>query len=635
MLPPIIVVMGVSGSGKSTIGKMLAEAMHLPFYDADDYHPAANVQKMQAGIPLDDVDRFSWLTRLHALAEDLLNENGGVIACSALKESYRQILSDGIEPHIKWIFLEGEYDLIESRMQDRHGHYMPVGLLKSQFDALEIPSYAIRVSITNSPAAIVQQIMNAVSDSTDNNRSELGIVGLGVMGRNLALNFADHGVALSLYNRHVDGKEEHVARDLIATHPELSIAKGFDDLQAFVASLETPRRIVLMIEAGKVVDTVLEQLTPLLQSGDIIADCGNSHFHDTQHRQQQLAHSGVHLLGVGVSGGEKGARYGPAIMPGGDAQAYAMLRHAFESIAAKDNNNKPCCTYIGPQGSGHFVKMVHNGIEYAEMQLIAEVYGILRHGYGYSPDRIAELFSGWQAGVHRSFLLEITIQILQKQNRDGRLLDQISDATRSKGTGGWTLQAANDLGIASPVIAAAVHARFLFGGAESRTQTSMHYTAPAKQSMTITETQLADAFYLARIINHHLGFELLRAASNAYGWNLDLREIARIWTNGCIIRSALMEQLHDVLPQPVLMYPTMITRVSAMRETLSGLVIAGAMDSHHIPCHAAALNYLNGLTIHQPTGNLIQAQRDYFGAHGFEKVDDLTGKIYHGDWLMG
>lgn len=620
--------MGVSGSGKSTIGRLLAEAMRLPFYDGDDFHPEANVQKMQAGIPLEDADRFSWLQRLHALANDLLKENGGVIACSALKESYRKILSKGIEPHVKWILLDGEYALIESRMQDRHGHYMPVGLLQSQFDVLEIPSYAIRVSITSTPVVIVQQIMNALSN-TIKSHSELGIIGLGVMGRNLALNFADHGIALSLYNRHVDGEEEHIARDLITAHPELSHARGFDDLQAFVASLETPRRIVLMIEAGKVVDAVLDQLTPLLQSGDIVADCGNSLYHDTQRRQQQFSQSGVHILGVGVSGGEKGARYGPAMMPGGDAQAYAMLRQAFESIAAKDKHDNPCCAYIGSQGSGHFVKMVHNGIEYAEMQLLAEVYGILRHGYRYNPDQIAEVFTQWHADAHRGFLLDITIEILGRQEDDRWLIDEISDVTKSKGTGGWSLQTANELGVASPLIAAAVHARLLFGDADGRAQASLLYTAPAKQPLAVDETQLCDAFFLARIINHHLGFELLRAASDTFGWDLDLREISRIWTNGCIIRSELMEQLHDVLPQSIIMHPTMITRVSEIREALSGLVIAGAKDSHHIPCHAAALNYLNGLTIDQPTGNLIQAQRDVFGAHGVQRVDDPSGKMHH------
>ncbi|HLF65292.1 MAG TPA: NADP-dependent phosphogluconate dehydrogenase [Saprospiraceae bacterium] len=631
----LIILMGVSGSGKTTIGKMLADALHLPFFDGDTYHPVENVAKMRAGIPLDDTDRYGWLQKLHTLATDLLKQNGGVIACSALKESYRNLLMEGMSHQVKWILLEGEYDLIKSRMQARSEHYMPADLLVSQFATLESPEYAVRVSIDQSPEVIVEHIMGILS------KMEIGIVGLGVMGRGLALNFAGKGFVLSLYNRHVAGKEEHIASDFIGAHRELTAAKGFDDITLFAESLQVPRKILLIVEAGNAVDTVLEQLSPLLSTGDVIADCGNSHYTDTERRQEMLAQRAVHYLGVGISGGEKGARYGPSIMPGGNPEGYVLMQKALESIAARDRQNRPCCSYIGKAGAGHFVKMVHNGIEYAEMQLIAEVYGLLRHGYGYDPDRVANLFALWDSGTHHSFLLDITVQILRKREGDGWLLDKISDAARSKGTGGWTLQAANELGVPSPMIAAAVHARFLSGRTAERHRAVTTYhsaggihdfhlpTGVSPSAQPFDDVQLADAFYLARLINHHLGFELLREASKLFDWSLDLREIARIWTNGCIIRSTLMESLLDVLPEPLLLHPTFQTQVESMRNALSDLVTTGTSHVLHLPCHGAALNFLNGYTINEPTANLIQAQRDFFGAHGFERIDDASGKSYH------
>jgi 6-phosphogluconate dehydrogenase len=629
---------------------MLAGAMSLPFYDGDDFHPEANIEKMRMGIPLEDADRYAWLQRLHGHAIDLSKHNGGVIACSALKESYRELLMDGIAQQVKWILLDGEYDLIKTRMQQRTGHYMPVDLLNSQFDALEIPPYAIRISIDQTPEAIVEQIMESLT------KNEMGIVGLGVMGRALALNFADKGVSLSLYNRHVAGKEEHVARDYIAAHDILQNANGFDNLPAFVESLQTPRKILLMVEAGNAVDALIEHLCPLLSPGDVIADCGNSHYTDTKRRIDHLAKQNLYFLGVGISGGEEGARRGPSIMPGGSKEGYVLFQPLLEGIAARDKQNNPCCNYIGNDGAGHFVKMVHNGIEYAEMQLIAELYGTLRHGYGYHPDAIAELFEQWKTDIHQSFLLEITAQILRKREDDSWFLDNISDASQSKGTGGWTLQAANELAIASPMIAAAVHARFLFGDAEGRAQAFKVYQgriddsclpqgmplAPAGTACLpagtarfndaqphLDEGGLGDAYYLARLINHHLGFELLRAASKAYDWNLDLQEISRIWSQGCIIRSLLMESLYDILPTPILVHQEVYPQVEAMRSALIDFVVSGASHCTHMPCHSAALNFLNGFIADQPTGNLIQAQRDFFGAHGFQRTDDPFGKMYH------
>ena len=630
----IIFIMGVSGSGKTTIGRLLAEKLNLPFYDSDDYHPTENVAKMQSGIPLTDEDRMPWLHRIHELAKELLAKEGGVIACSALKESYRAILHKGIFPQVRWIHLDGEKELIAARMTSRKGHYMPVDLLTSQFDILEKPDYALRIHVDRKPEEIVKQIADTL------NQTSLGIIGLGVMGRSLTLNFAEKGFTLSLFNRHVEGKEEYVARNLVEQQPLLHSAKAFDHLVPFVESLEVPRRIILMIEAGSAVDAVLEQIVPLLSSGDVVADCGNSHFSDTQRRAELLNHQGVYFLGVGISGGEKGARHGPSVMPGGSKEGYVMLRDAFSSIAARDNDGKPCCSFIGPDGAGHFIKMVHNGIEYAEMQLIAEVYSFMRHGLGYPVNRIVDLFERWQAELHRSYLLEITIHILRKREGEQLLLDLISDAAKSKGTGSWVLQAAAELGIPSPLISAALHARLLSGLTEERThamQAYDHGDIPVNQTSEVNpdqEAEFADAFYLARIINHHLGFSLMHDASLAYHWDLDLREISRVWTNGCIIRSAFMERLSEDLKPgiPLLLQEMIIAGTERRRSSLSNFLTKGIGLGIALPCHSAAFNFLQAYTQSQPTGNLIQAQRDYFGAHGFQRVDDLTGRMYHGGW---
>ncbi len=438
----VIFILGVSGSGKTTIGQMLAGRMDLQFLDADDFHTPENVEKMRAGIPLTDADRAPWLRSLNQVAVTLAESIGGVIACSALKEAYRSVLSKGIGSYCTWVFLEGDQALIAKRLKQRHGHYMPAGLLASQFAILEIPRNAIRVSVDATPETIVQRIMKALSPRP------VGIIGLGVMGRNLALNIAGKGFPVSLYNRHVPGSEENVARNFISKHTELKDACGFDDLRAFAESLPKPRRILLMIEAGRAVDDVLDEISQLLSPGDVIADCGNTHCRDTERRMEKCTTHGIHYVGTGISGGADGARHGPAIMAGGDAAGYILIEEILTAIAARDRDDTPCAAYCGPGGSGHYIKMVHNGIEYAEMQLIAEVYGILRHGQGLSPDEIARIFSGWNKGASAGYLLDITVDILRTRQGDGWLLDSISDVAGSKGTGAWSVQAADALAAA-------------------------------------------------------------------------------------------------------------------------------------------------------------------------------------------
>lgn len=622
--PRVIVVMGVSGSGKSTIGSALAHHLGIPFVDGDGVHPPQNIAKMQAGIALNDTDRIPWLQHLHEIATQHLSHEGCVIACSALKEQYRNMLTQDIAHHCTWVLLEGTYEIIHARMQSRDGHYMPPELLKSQFDILEIPSYAFSISVELTPKEIVSRIVENLQ------LAEAGIIGLGVMGRNLALNIASNEITLALYNRHVSGSEEHVARDFVNTF--LPDAKPFDALAPFVAALQRPRRILLMIDAGRAVDDVLNTLIPLLSRGDVIADCGNSHFNDTERRAAMLHVHGIFYLGTGISGGEKGARTGPAIMPGGDVDGYAITKPLLNAIAARDRNAQPCCSFTGSGGAGHFVKMVHNGIEYAEMQLIAETYGLLRHVQGNDPDMIATLFDEWNAGTQQSFLLEITAQILRRREGSGWLLDQISDAARSKGTGGWTLDAATALGMPSPVIAAAVHARFLSAHTEERSRADIFFHHNEKRDDILTGPTLHDALYLARLVNHHLGFLLLQRASAAYGWHLDLKEIARIWTSGCIIRSALMMRAQSILPDLVLHAANVVLDIEQMRIALHAAVITGAQHHLAMPCHSAALQFLNAYTTCQPVANLIQAQRDAFGAHGYTRKDDPSGRSHHTDW---
>jgi len=401
----VVFIMGVSGVGKSTIGEMLSKDLGIPFFDGDDYHPVENIEKMTKGMPLNDKDRAEWLVGLNRLVKDQLNNNGCILACSALKKHYREILENGIADCNIWIHLYGSYDLIKSRMEGRSGHFMPINLLKSQLETLEEDQNAIKVNINNPPEAILRKLKESLT-----NRSEIGLFGLGVMGKSLARNLANNAFKISMYNRHVPGVEENVAVEFKNDYPELTRAKAFDDLPAFVTSLQKPRKILLMVNAGKILDSVIDNITPLLSAGDTLIDGGNSNYKKTRDRYYYLSSQKINFLGVGISGGEEGALKGPSIMPGGDADIFDSVKPYLEAISAKDGEGKPCCTYIGKDGSGHFVKMIHNGIEYAEMQLLSEIYWIFKN-QGKSPDEIADEFQLWE-NTSSSYLLDITIQIL-------------------------------------------------------------------------------------------------------------------------------------------------------------------------------------------------------------------------------
>ncbi len=465
--------------------------------------------------------------------------------------------------------------------------------------------------------------------------AEFGLIGLGVMGKSLSLNLAEKGFQLSLFNRHVEAVEEKVAERFVKEESLLEKASGFDDLPEFVNSLSPPRRILLMIKAGPALDQMIEEMLPFLSPGDVLIDGGNSHYKDTKRRIAFLKTKELHFIGTGISGGEEGARHGPSIMPGGPKEAYDLVSPYLEAIAAKEQLGKTCCAYIGKDGAGHFVKMVHNGMEYAEMQLIAESYGLLRQGAGYSPNEIADMFQSWVQMGLGSYLLEITIKILRTKDGEDWLIDKILDKAGNKGTGSWTTIASAELGIPSTMITAALFARYTSAFKKERIENSAVYEIHKnKTEITIDHVVLKTAYKIARIINHHQGFELMDAASKANGWDLNLSEIARIWTNGCIIRSKLMEDLVKILTSDsrILNNASIFPEVTQSLGGLGKVVQWGIVAKHPVPCFSAALNYLYASTDEQSTANIIQAQRDFFGAHRYQRTDDDSDKTYHTNW---
>ena len=619
------IIMGVSGSGKTTIGKLLASTLAIPFYDADAFHPLANITKMASGHALTDTDRLPWLQTIATAIPNWM-EQGAVLACSALKESYRDILHlPEYKDAIKFIFLDGDYDLIEKRLRKRTDHFFDNTLLQSQFETLEIPQQAIRVSIAATPEQVVHNIVAKVTS-----KSELGLIGLGVMGKSLSRNFARNGLSLSLYNRRVEGLEENVAKKFITEHDELHTAKGFEDIPQFVASLQRPRAIFLMVHAA-VVDDVIAQLLPHLEPDDIIMDGGNSHFKDTERRISYLAEHQISFLGIGVSGGEEGALKGPSIMPGGTVNGYARVAPYLETIAAKGLGDTPCCSFVGNGGAGHFIKTIHNGIEYAEMQLIAEAYAILRYALHKESTDIADIFEEWNTGDLGSFLLEATIAILRHQEDGQLVLDVILDKAKQKGTGNWSTVAALELGQSFDTVTAALLARYISAEKDTRILANAQYQF-TKTAAAIPIDTIRDGYAAARIINHAIGFETLSKASIAYYWDLKLGEIARLWTNGCIIRSVLMNDLVGILQDtPQLLLHTAIS--DRLKQTYTSLITTttfGMQQQLATPVFSAALNYFNGFKTKDSVANLIQAQRDFFGAHTYERIDKAG--VFHTNW---
>ena len=462
---------------------------------------------------------------------------------------------------------------------------------------------------------------------------EIGMVGLGVMGRNLVLNMADHSFSVAGYDKDAAKVEE-----LRKESAERNI-NGAASILDFIVLLRKPRAIMMLVPAGTPVDSVIKDLLPHLDKGDLIIDAGNSYFKDTDLRARNLAAKGIHFLGVGVSGGEEGARHGPSIMPGGPKEAYERVRPIFEAAAAKVNGD-PCVTWLGPGSAGHFVKMVHNGIEYAVMQLIAETYDLMKRGLALSDDQLREVFSAWNKGELNGYLMEITSHIFSKvDERTGqRLIDEILDVAKQKGTGMWTSQSAMELQVPIPTIDLAVAMRDLSVFVKEREQSSAIYQRSIRQFNNGRDTflaQLSHALFAGMIIIYAQGLALLAVASDKYDYHLDLEAVARIWRGGCIIRAALLKDIcaafHARRDLPnLLLDPNLSRKVMEHQEDLRHVVCQAAESGVPTPGLMVSLGYLDAYRSAWLPANLIQAQRDYFGAHTYERVDSKG--TFHTQW---
>lgn len=465
-------------------------------------------------------------------------------------------------------------------------------------------------------------------------KQQFGVIGMAVMGRNLALNLLDHGVTTAAYNLEPEMTASAVEESGGRLH-------GVDSLEALVAALERPRKILMMIRAGKPVDIVLGQLRPLLDEGDIVIDGGNSFFEDTRRRERESKDSGVRFVGSGVSGGEDGARHGPSLMPGGDPAAYRAIAPVFEAIAAKTDSG-PCVAYCGPDGAGHFVKMVHNGIEYADMQFIAEAYHLLADLGGMSAPELGEVFARWNEGPLESFLIEITAKILGVRDGDAHLIDQVLDKAGQKGTGRWTAQVALEHGVPIPSISAAIDARVLSSRKAERVAAAKVLRGPKAPAWDGPREELVsrvhDALYAAKIVAYAQGMDLIARVSQEHEWGVDLSAMARIWKGGCIIRARFLDTIMEAftnapgLPNLLLddnMRQWVESRQGAWREVVglaqrSGIPVGGM---------ASGLTYFDSYRTADLPQNMTQAQRDAFGAHTYQRKDDPDGPFVHTDWL--
>ncbi len=464
---------------------------------------------------------------------------------------------------------------------------------------------------------------------------KIGVIGLAVMGENLALNIERNGFPVAVYNRSYERTASFLAGR--AREKRFVGARTLGDL---AAALERPRRIIVMVKAGKPVDHVIEELRAHLQAGDVVVDAGNSHFADTDRRLAALEPTGIKFFGMGVSGGEEGALWGPSIMPGGDRLTYGHLEPVLTAIAAKTDTG-PCVTYVGATSSGHFVKMVHNGIEYGDMQLIAEAYDLLRHGLGLSPAEIAETFAAWNEGELKSFLVEITAKVVDARDDQGTrkvLVDQILDRAGQKGTGKWTTQAALDLGVPIPTITAAVDARILSSMKATRVAGAKVYRGapqPLRTGRHAAVAQVRAALYAAKICSYAQGFHLLGHASRELRYGVRLDEIARIWKGGCIIRAVFLDKIREAFARHAELPNLLLDRdfareIRARVDDWRRTVLLGTRLGIPLPAMSASLAYFDSVRRERLPANLIQAQRDFFGAHTYERID--RPGIFHTQW---
>ncbi|WP_458109716.1 NADP-dependent phosphogluconate dehydrogenase [Bacillus zhangzhouensis] len=466
-------------------------------------------------------------------------------------------------------------------------------------------------------------------------KQQIGVVGLAVMGKNLALNIESRGFSVSVYNRSSSKTEEFLqeskGKNVVGTY----------SIKEFVQSLETPRKILLMVKAGAATDATIQSLLPHLEKGDILIDGGNTYYKDTQRRNQELAESGIHFIGTGVSGGEEGALKGPSIMPGGQKEAHELVKPILEAISAKVDG-EPCTTYIGPDGAGHYVKMVHNGIEYGDMQLISESYFILKHVAGLSAEELHEVFSEWNKGELDSYLIEITADIFTKVDEETNqpLVDVILDKAGQKGTGKWTSQSSLDLGVPLPIITESVFARFISAMKDERVEASQLIQGPeptqsAEDKQTLIEA-VRKALFMSKICSYAQGFAQMKAASEEYNWDLKYGEIAMIFRGGCIIRAAFLQQIKEAYDRNpelknLLLDPYFKNIVESYQSSLRKVISLAVEQGVPVPSFSSALAYFDSYRTAVLPANLIQAQRDYFGAHTYERTDKEG--VFHTEWM--
>lgn len=468
-------------------------------------------------------------------------------------------------------------------------------------------------------------------------KADIGLIGLAVMGENLALNMESKGFTVAVYNRNFPGEEGVVDRfvngrgkgkNFIATH----------SIEELVEAVKRPRIIMMMIKAGDPVDEMIAQLLPHMSPGDVIMDGGNSDFHDTERRVKEVEDKGLYFVGTGISGGEEGALHGPSIMPGGSPEAWPIVKDILQGIAAKLDDGTPCCQWIGEGGAGHFVKMVHNGIEYGDMQLISEAYSLLKNRKGLDEDEMSVVFEEWNKGELDSFLIEITKNILRFRDEDGKpLLEKILDVAGQKGTGKWSAIAAMDESDPLTLITEAVYARLLSALYAEREKASSLYPEPVELGENLFVEEIRQALYASKLISYAQGFSLLHRASERYGWELDYGTIAKIWRKGCIIRSVFLQKITEAYCknpklENLLFDDFFRTKIQGALPSWRKVVAEGALSGVALPAMSSALSYFDGLRTMYSAANLIQAQRDYFGAHTYERTDRDRGIFFHTNW---
>ena len=467
-------------------------------------------------------------------------------------------------------------------------------------------------------------------------KADIALIGLAVMGQNLILNMNDRGATVVAYNRTTSKVDDFLANEAKGTK-----VIGAHSIEEMVGLLKRPRRIMMMVKAGKPVDDFIEQVLPFLEPGDILIDGGNSLFMDTERRTKDLEAKGLLYIGTGVSGGEEGARHGPSIMPGGSPAAWPHVKDIFQGISAKVDGNVPCCDWVGDGGAGHYVKMVHNGIEYGDMQLICEAYQLMRDGLGMTADEMHAVFAEWQEGELNSYLVEITRDILAKKDEDGApLVDKILDAAGQKGTGKWTVINSAELGIPITLMAEAVYARCVSSMKEERVKAAKRLKGPRP---TISGdrakfvAQIREALYCSKIISYAQGYMLMRAAAAEYKWNLNNGGIALMWRGGCIIRSAFLGKIKDAFDKNPKLTNLLLDdyfrgEIKKAQKGWRAVVAMAAKKGIPVPAFSTALAFFDGYRTANLPANLLQAQRDYFGAHTYERVDKPRGEFFHTNW---